>query len=66
MSMSTKDFDLFTLSDGFRELDSQLSRFKKRVKEQRWSEAHVRLGTIIRLLHGMRKTVERLEKELSP
>lgn len=59
--MNEKELDLHTLNDGFKELDSQLSRLKQWTDEEKWSEAWVRIGIIIQLLQGMRKTVSRLE-----
>lgn len=60
--MNEEELDRFVLADGLRELDLQMEQFKRWITRERWSEAYVRGWDLVKLLYGIRRTIERLEK----
>jgi len=60
--MDEEELDRLVLADGLRELDRQVEQFKWWIARERWSEAYVGGWDLVKLLYGIRRVIERLEK----
>jgi len=60
--MKSEELERYVLNDGLRELDIRIARLKEQLNNDRWSEAYVEAGDLLRTMRGVRKTVERLEQ----
>ena len=60
--MNDEELDRYVLSDGLRELDVQIDKLKSWIARERWSEAYIKVAPTIRLLRGLRRVIESLER----
>lgn len=59
--LTSKQLEQYVLADGLSELDLQISQLKRWLQEKRYSQAYVKVGDLIKLLHGLRRPIKNLE-----
>ena len=60
--MNEREMDTIVLRDGLRELDLQVNLLKSWVETEVWGEAWVHARNLEKLMQGMRKVFNRLQK----
>ncbi len=60
--MNEREIDTIVLEDGLRELDLQTKLLKSWIEQEVWSEAWVHARNLEKLMQGMRKLFDRLQK----
>lgn len=58
---SARALEKYVLNDGLSELDLQISQLKRWLQEKRYSQAYVKVGDLIKLLHWLRRPIKNLE-----
>jgi len=60
--MNEREMDTIVLEDGLRELDLQVKLLKSWIEQEVWGEAWGHARNLEKLMQGMRKVFNRLQK----
>ena len=60
--MNEREMDTIVLEDGLRELDLQVKLLKSWIEQEVWGEAWSHARNLEKLMQGMRKVFNRLQK----